>query len=161
MPNDIRIDWNSTLMAGDFAFDSAHQDLMSDGGLETAVLVSLFTDRRAREDDELPDSNNLDRRGWWGDLGVPEVEGDQIGSRLWLLGREKTQESVLVRAKKYAEEALRWMIEDGIAKTIEVETERQSTPGTDWLVLAVRIYKPDGAVTPLKYEFQWSAQGLR
>jgi len=161
MSNDIRINWDSELMAGDFYFDSAVQDLELDDGLETAVLISLFTDRRAKVDDVLPDSNNLDRRGWWGDLGSPEVEGDQIGSRLWLLDREKTQESVLVKARKYAEEALQWMIEDGVVKSIKVESERQGTPGTDWLVLAVQIYKPDGAVTAFKYEMQWEAQGLR
>jgi phage gp46-like protein len=161
MSNDIRINWDSELMAGDFYFDSAVQDLELDDGLETAVLVSLFTDRRAKVDDTLPDLNNLDRRGWWGDLGSPEVEGDQIGSRLWLLGREKTQESVLVRARKYAEEALRWMTEDGVAKSIKVESERQGTPGTDWLVLKVQIYRPDGTVTAFKYEMQWEAQGLR
>jgi phage gp46-like protein len=161
MPNDIRINWDSTLLEGDFAFDFAIQDFEADGGLETAVLISLFTDRRAREDDELPDLSNPDRRGWWGDLGSPEVEGDQIGSRLWLLCREKTQESVLVRAKKYTEEALSWMIEDGVAKSVIVETERQGTPGTDWLAISVQIYKPDGSTIALKYESQWDAQGLR
>lgn len=161
MPNDVRLSWDSGLMEGDFSFDFVAQDLDPDAGLETAVLVSLFTDRRAKEDDVLPDSNNLDRRGWWGDLGSPKVEGDQIGSRLWLLGREKTLESVLTKAKKYAEESLNWMIEDGVVKSIEVEVERQGPIGLDRLALLVRVFRPDGTVLPFKYEIQWVEQELR
>ena len=161
MPDDIRILWNVDLMEGDFAFDPDIQDLESDAGLETAVIISLFTDRRARLDDPLPDFDNPDRRGWWGDLASPEVEGDQIGSRLWLLNREKTLESVLVRAKEYVKEALQWMVEDGVAKDVEVESERQGPVGSDILAISGKILKPDGTVFPFKYEAQWNAQALR
>lgn len=161
MPNDIRLGWDTGLMEGDFSFDSVAQDLDPDAGLETAVLISLFTDRRANDDDVLPDFNNPDRRGWWGDLGSPEAEGDQIGSRLWLLNREKTLESVLVKAKKYAEESLNWMVEDGVVKSVEVESERQGPVGLDRLALLVRVFRPDGTVLPFKYEIQWIAQESR
>ena len=160
MPNDIRINWNLDFMEGDYTFDSVLQDLESDEGLETAVIISLFTDRRANEDDILPDPNSLDRRGWWGDL-TTSFEDDQIGSRLWLLEREKTLENVPVRAKKYAEEALQWLIDDGITKKIEVETERQGIPGNDRLAIAVRIFKPDGTVVRFRYLTQWIAQEAR
>jgi len=161
MPKDIRISWDIGLMEGDFIFDEAIQDLEGDEGLETAVIISLFSDRRAKPDDILPDPNNTDLRGWWGDLTGPFVAGDQIGSRLWLLSREKTLNSVLVRAKQYAEEALQWMIEDGVAVKIEVETERQGTPGRDILALLVKIYQVDGIKKALQYELQWIAQGFR
>jgi len=160
MPKDIRISWDLDLTEGDFAFDSELQDLEFDESLETAVIISLFTDRRANEDDILPDPNNLDRRGWWGDL-TTSFEDDQIGSRLWLLEREKTLESVLVRAKEYTREALHWMIEDGVAVKIETEAERQGTPGNDILAISGKIFKPDGTVVPFKYSAQWIQQGLR
>jgi len=160
MSNDIRIIWDSNLMEGDFSFDSSIQDLESDAGLETAVIISLFTDRRAKEDDILPDSNNPDRRGWWGDL-VSDIKNDQIGSRLWLLNREKTLKSVLIKAKKYAEEALDWLIEDKIAVRVEVNAERLGPVGQDILALLVQVYKPDGTIVPFKYEAQWIAQELR
>lgn len=158
---DIRITWDVGLMEGDFNFDIDIQDLESSTGLQTAVIISLFTDRRARDDDELPDPNNSDRRGWWGDLPSPLVEGDQIGSRLWLLCREKTIESVLVRAKQYAKEALQWMIDDGVAVKIEVETERQGIPGQDILALKVLIYREFGNQKAEEFFFQWSVQELR
>lgn len=155
MTDDIKISWNSDYLEGDLSV--VDEDLESESGLETAVIISLFTDRRARDDDELPDPNNLDKRGWWGDL-VSEVEGDQIGSRLWLLSRAKTTENVLVKAKEYAEESLRWLIEDGIAKKVEVEAERQNPGGNDRLALLVKIYQTSENVTALKFQTRWEAQ---
>lgn len=160
MSDDIKIFWDEGYLEGDFAFDEDIQDLESDGSLETAVIISLFTDRRANEDDPLPDSNNLDRRGWWGDL-TSDFENDQIGSRLWLLEREKTMPNVVIRAKQYAEEALQWLIDDGVAMKVEVEAERQGVPGNDILAISGRIFKPSGGIHKFKYEAQWAAQGLR
>ena len=160
MAGDIRIIWDSNLIEGDFSFDTSIQDLESDAGLETAVIISLFTDRRAKIDDILPDSNNPDRRGWWGDL-VSGIENDQIGSRLWLLNREKTVESVLTRAKEYAKEALNWLIEDEVVAKIETNAERRGPVGQDILALLVQIHKPDGTIVQFEYEAQWIAQGLR
>jgi len=160
MSGDIRIVWDSDLMEGDFSFDTSIQELESDAGLETAVIISLFTDRRAKIDDILPDSNNPDRRGWWGDL-VSDIENDQIGSRLWLLNREKTLKSVLIRTKEYAKEALNWLIEDKVVTKIEISAEKYGPVGQDILALLVQIYKPDGTIVPFKYEAQWIAQGLR
>ena len=160
MAGDIRIVWDADLMEGDFSFDTSIQDLESDAGLETAVIISLFTDRRAKEDDILPDSNNPDRRGWWGDL-VSDIENDQIGSRLWLLNRQKTLESVLIKTKEYAKEALAWLIEDKVVVKIDVTVERLGPVGHDMLALLVQIHKPDRTISPFEYEAQWIAQGLR
>lgn len=116
-----------------------------DDGLESAVVISLFTDRRAESDDEVEGD---DRRGWWGDL-FPAVEGDRIGSRLWLLSREKQLPSVLIRAREYASEALQWLIDDGVASAVTVEAEvvRQGLLG-----LQVVIHRP--AKPPVQYRFE-------
>jgi phage gp46-like protein len=161
MPEDIRIVWDGVFNEGDIGFDIAAQDLTKDEGLETAVIISLFTDRRAKEDDVLPDSNSTDRRGWWGDLPSPFVEGDQIGSRLWLLSREKTLESAIEKAKGYAEEALQWFVEDGVAAKVEVDAERQGSAGSNILALGVKIHKTSGEIVAFKYELQWIAQAER
>jgi len=89
-----------------------------DNTLRTAAIISLFSDRRAEPDDPLPDSGD-DRRGWWGDI-YPEAEGDRIGSRLWLLAREKQMPQVLRRAETYARQALQWLIEDNVASAVTV-----------------------------------------
>ena len=42
--------------------------------LVRAVVISLFSWRRANPDDDLP---GLERMGWWGDT-FPQVENDRI-----------------------------------------------------------------------------------
>lgn len=121
----------------DIALDGP--DLATDEGLQTAVTLSLFTDRRAEADDDIPDGSN-DRRGWWADAW-PQVEGDQWGSRQWLLYREKDLPSVLQRAQAYAEEALAWMLEDGVARAVNVRAERVRRA---MLGIHIEIEKPDG-----------------
>lgn len=113
--------------------------------LVRAVIISLFTWRRARPDDDLP--GDL-RMGWWGD-SVPEIPLDRIGSRLWLLSRAKLTAETVARAKEYAEEALAWLIEDGVAARVDVESERI---GLYTLGLACRIYKSAGGA-PLDIRF--------
>lgn len=116
-----------------------------DDGLESAVVISLFTDRRAENDDEV---DGEDRRGWWGDL-FADVEGDRIGSRLWLLSREKQLPAVLIKAREYASEALQWLIDDGVASAVTVTTEivRQGLLG-----LLVVIHRP--AKPPIQFRFE-------
>jgi phage gp46-like protein len=94
--------------------NAAGNDLASDAGLRTAVLISLLTDARAEADDDIPDGSD-DRRGWWAD--------PDMGSRLWLLVRETQTARTLERAREYAQEALAWLVEDGIARAVTVTAE--------------------------------------
>ena len=119
-------------------------DLVAEDGLRTAVLLSLFTDRRVSAG-ELP-VGEADRRGWWGDT---LAENDEIGSKLWLLAREKETDDVLVRAEGYAREALAWLIADGAAEAVSVAA---SWPRRGELALKVDITLADGRAE----EFQFS-----
>lgn len=149
-------DIRTAITAGTFSFDwtlaalgiaDRYLGLGEDAGLETAVILSLFTDRRAEDGDALPGGSD-DKRGWWGDT-YAEVAGDRFGSRLWLLSREKQTQSVLVRAKRYAEEALAWLIEDGIARAVNVSAEIVSQG-----VLGLGIEIIRSAAPPQKYRFE-------
>ncbi|MBM3114999.1 phage GP46 family protein [Jeongeupia naejangsanensis] len=104
-----------------------------DNGLDSAVTLSLFTDRRAEPGDNVPG----DPRGWWGDaVPVKDERVVPLGSRLWLLAREKQLPSTLRRAEDYAREALQWLIDDGVAGSIIVAA---SAPRTGMLQLDIRI----------------------
>lgn len=118
-----------------------------DGGLETPVFQSLFSDRRAR-----PADREEDKRGWWGDDHA-RVDGDQIGSHLWLLRRQPLSAETIRRAQLYAEEALRWLQTDGLAKTIEVTAQRVD----DAIQLTVAITRPDGT----QWSSVWDQHGER
>ena len=130
-----------------FDLSIAEGDLAADSSLETAVLLSLYTDRRALDEDELPDGGT-DQRGWWAD-----VYGDRpIGSRLWLLSREKELDSVLRRAEEYASEALAWLTEDEIAASVEVEAIHLRR---GVLQLIVRIQRGEGPALERRYDYVW------
>lgn len=145
----IKLEYDNPSQLSDLVRDGGN--LETDDTFYTAVLISLFTRRRARSDDALPDPLDQDRGGYWGD-SYPGVEGDLIGSRLWLLNRSKTTNNTLNLAKTYSIEALQWMIDDGIAKTINVVVERQSQ---QILAIQVQIEKP-GDVTS-RWENTWNA----
>lgn len=144
---DIAIVWQQT--HGDIALDGA--DLLADDGLETAVILSLLLDRRAEADDNLPD--NVDPRGWWGD-SYAEVQGDQVGSRLWLLNREKQLPSVANLVQEYAAEALQWLVDDGVASAVDT-TATWVEPGM--CALSVAIHRPDQATFIRQFQNVWSA----
>lgn len=123
-------------------------NLLQGNGLKTAIMISLLTDGRARPGDVLP-TDDADKRGWWGD-SVARVAGDRFGSRLWLLHGARTSRTNLNLAGKYAEEALAWLVEDKIARKVEVEPERVRIGSTEVLGLHVRVYKPEGAAPPIE-----------
>ena len=115
---DAALVWDAVSHRGDLAIDAGAADLAADDGLSTAVLVSLFTDRRTAVE-ELPDGETR-RRGWWGDTLSPD---DEIGSHLWLLARAKRTPDTLHRAEDYARAALGWLVEDGVAEEVAVRAE--------------------------------------
>lgn len=84
-------------------------DLVTDDSLDTALLISLFTDRY---------DPNLDKGGWWGD---GYVDSDQaFGSRLWTLALHKLNTQTLRDAESYATESLKWLIDDGLLTHLNV-----------------------------------------
>ena len=126
---DISLSFNAERFDFDLfmAGDGADRDLQGDDGLLTAVIISLFTDRRANADDPLPDERigvPSDLRGWWGDHILDADAQDPIGSRLWLLSREKDMDVVVARAQQYADESLRWLIRDGRVGELHVTALR-------------------------------------
>jgi phage gp46-like protein len=128
-------------------------DLETEDGLETAILLSLFSDRRAAESDVLPDMGD-DRRGWWGDA-LPVVAGDELGSKLWLLQRAKQTPDVLGREEQYAREALAWLTQDQVASSVEVTA---STPSAGVLQWDIAVQRPRRRPVQYRFSAAWAAQ---
>lgn len=144
---DISTFWAPGEARGDWALAGA--DLAAHSDLETAVLISLFTDRRAEPDDVIPDGSD-DPRGWWGDAG----RARPLGSRLWLLERAKRSEDTRLRAVDYITEALAWMVEDGVAEDVQVAAEWQ---GRGFLGVRIVVVQADGQDVVLTYQWAWEA----
>lgn len=143
---DIKRQWDSSEMHGDFAVVDG--DLVLDGGLESSVVISLMTDKRAEVYDELPDAKSTDRRGWWGDT---LSNNEKIGSKLWLLFREKQMRQVMLRAHDYATAALNWMLQDKVAESVKVSV---SNPDLYNIRIDVDITEPK-TKNKSKYALNW------
>lgn len=150
---DIKTAFNTALNKGDYLLENG--SLSQDNGLQTAVIQSLFTDRRARNDDILPDGEE-DKRGWFGNAYL--LETGQLGSRLWLLKREKLTKEIVNRAKEYIEECLQWIIDENIASSLTVITE-VSAPGV--LGFQVQIEKPNLQSIKFKYSYVWKEESYK
>jgi phage gp46-like protein len=157
---DVRTAWSleTAPLRGDWLIDPP--GLAADHDLETAVILSLFTDALAREDDVIPDLTD-DRRGWWGNWESPEAL--ELGSRLWLLSREKSTEETRRRAEEYAAEALAWMLDDDpqwgrVAARVDVEAEYVEVGPVPPLTLGlrIRIVRDDGSVYDRRYAWAWA-----
>lgn len=133
-----------------------NNDLEGDEGLETAVLLSLFTDRRANDNDIIPDGTS-DKRGCWFDQ-FSVADNDLHGSRLWLLSREKQLQIVLEKAKDYTEECLKWMIEDRVTDTIIVVTEALKP---DVLSISISIARPKKNFAEFRFDYNWQGQAAK
>jgi len=156
---------NKTSLYCDWVMDGP--DIESDDGMLTAVTISLLTDRLADADDDIPDAPGIgqpgiaDRRGWWGDT-VPSSSTDKkpdlIGSRLWLLARASATPQTATLAKGYIQEALAWMIEDGVAGRVNVAA-RIDPQNSDALAVGIQIVRTaaNGAPVNHAYDFVWAS----
>jgi len=134
--------WNSATNRGDWLL--VGPVLATGNDLETAILLSLFTDRMAAADDAIPDGSG-NPRGWWGD--------PNFGSRLWLLQRAKQTQETLQRAYDYIVEALQWLIDDGVVGSFDVHVEWTQA---GMLGAQVVAYKPNGVSSTTAYTWAWN-----
>jgi phage gp46-like protein len=144
---DIRIIWDNDRTLGDWGL--ADGDVETGQDLETACLVSLFTDRLATPD-FVPTDGTTDRRGWWADYYDPP-----LGSNLWQLERAHKTRNTLGLARRWTLDALQWLIDDGVAARLLCDTQFL---GPNLIGIAVAIIKSDGSTT--RFMFGWAWTGL-
>lgn len=110
-------------------------DLVIDETAATPMILSIGLDRRAEDDDELPQGRTKfltpatfsERRGAIGDALDPN--GDLTGSRLWLLDRAKQTEATRLMFEFWLNEALAWVEDEGGELTVEVNWVRRNFLG--------------------------------
>lgn len=146
---DIALVWSNELWRGDWSL-GLDGTLTADRDLETSVLLSLFTDRTALPGDEIPDKGTI--RGWWADT----FRRFPLGSRLWLLWREKQTETTRRRAEEYSRESLQWMVEAGVARSA---TTKATWIRRGWLELEITITAPGGERSVWRYPLVWAQLG--
>lgn len=87
-------------------------DIMAAGGLNTAVLLSIFA-RAAVGDEE----------GYWGDY-LSAFANDTLGSRLWEISTRSNTQNNRLEAVAAIKESLAWLIDDSVAEIVNVEITR-------------------------------------
>lgn len=134
---DLRIGFDGDLETRDF--------------FDTAIVVSLFGDRRANES-EVAESSR--RRGWIGNEQTPGVE---MGSKLWLFEQTRLTRTTMNQIEDAARAALQWLVDDGLAVAI---TEVRAVPtGVGSLALDLTIERSPSVVERRYFEL-WQNTGV-
>ena len=123
-------------------------------GLHTAIVLCLFTDKRA------PDYLNLgddEPRGWWGDS--VDVRTDlfeqELGSLLWtVLERGTLSNETALTVVDMAHEALQVLIDQGAVARFDIKAQAMEAQG--WLEMSIDAFAQDGAqIYAQKFENIW------
>lgn len=125
----------------DIELDEPNQDAQLTNGLEAAVIVSLFSDRRAREDEV---RNPLKRRGWIGDL-LTDIPGDLHGSGLWFYEQSRLTAVEAAGVAAEARNALQWMVDEELCDSVSVEVAYN--PSARAVYLNVTVFLLEGGVS--------------
>jgi phage gp46-like protein len=148
---EAKVDW---VLAGPNAAGNAF-GLAADNALNTAILLSLFTWRRATDYDKLPSGN--DPMGWWGDTVDLDEYEQPLGSRLWLLQRATLNAATARLAEDYAREALQPLINQGAVARFECAASFDQVSGV--LALAVDAYSQNGTkIYSQRFTKLWSQE---
>lgn len=133
---------------GRFDLDFSTGDLSLTDSLENAVLLSLACWAR---DDEIRDVAHIepDLGGWWGN----SLEDVEIGSQIWKLFKKKLNTPTAENAVAAAQKALKWMVDDGVAK----ETNVDAVIDGALLCLTVTVVKPDSTGEEFRWQINWEA----
>jgi phage gp46-like protein len=98
-------------------------------GLTHAVLQSVLNHAEATSNDRARTENN-ERGGCWNEKFVPA-----IGSRDWTLYREKSTAQTVIRAKRFIEDALQWLVNDGHIMSFNVDVKSLSSTASSRVIM--------------------------
>ena len=151
---DIRIVFDPATGTGDFAM--AGGGLETGMELETAVLISLFTDGLADPGDAVFET---DPRGWWADTyaaqegpTLPLNGPDRIGSKLWQVFNMPRNPNTLAWMADQILISLGWMKRDGLAQDITAMPRFTSSGGVGATIRIIR------AAGPVVYDYAWAQE---
>lgn len=126
-------------------------DFKSAEGFESAIAASYFTDSRAPA---VQVQEAQKRRGWVGNI-LTAIQSRELGGLLWILDQARITDDTLNFAKSFAQDSLQWLIEDGIARSVQVSVVRNGVRGITILTDITTIEN-----TVLRYVTLWRSTDL-
>lgn len=136
----------------DLQIDTATSDFASVDGFDTAIPVSLFSDSRAASSVVV---NAEKRRGWAGDIFYRSVKRE-LGSTLWTFDQSRLTQIVINQIELAAQEAFAWMLEDQIARNVQISVEQNSQRA---IIISIIITAPDNSIR--RYQQLWRRTEVR
>lgn len=133
-------------------------DLAVDDGLDTAVAISLWTNRVLSPDD-VPSGPGGDLGGWWGDPYLPPLasgQPDYIGSKLWRWARALQTLQTAQGMQADTQQALQWMEDDGVVASVTVPLPTFPGPGMARIVAILAQQSASGAMVNQQYTSLWN-----
>jgi phage gp46-like protein len=134
---------------GRFDLDFSGNDLHLTDSLKNAVLLSLGIWASGR----VSDGNAVlepQISGWWGS----SLDDIELGSTIWKSFSDKVGEPVLDKIDAAVTQALKWMIDDGVAKDVVPDTSILSKNSVE---IVVKIVRPDSSEEEYKWQVNWEA----
>jgi phage gp46-like protein len=114
---DVRMVRNDRDGVYDLDLDADARDLATTGGLETALLCSLFSDRRAAVDEV---ADPWRRRGWIGNL-LSDIPADNYGSGLWLYEQHRATSEVRASLRMEVIQSLDWLADEALVSHVDAD----------------------------------------
>ncbi len=133
----------------DFSLDDTGQILVEDFW-DTAILYSIFGEKRA-DGSEMPVPER--QRGWIGN----ENTGFENGSKIWLYYQARVNSTTLNGLQNEASNALQWLVDDGIAESIDAPIV--TATGTS-VVLDITIRRSNSSVINRSF-ILWNNTGVQ
>ena len=109
----------------DLARNATTGHLETDASLRTTVLCLLFTEGRLNPEDV---QTGEPRGGWWGN-SYPDVQGWEIGGRLYFVATGKATAVTIQLIEEAIRKQLQCLIDDGIVESLAVEIGRRGQDG--------------------------------
>ena len=127
----------------DWRVDIPNSDLANESALHTAVVMLLFTDRRAPTGVDLPGEDG-DRRGWWGDYVDIRIENSEqeMGSLLWLRERSILTDNSEREIQTDCEIALTPLIQQGAVAEFVVNVNVDKRRGS--ALIQISLFSQNG-----------------
>jgi phage gp46-like protein len=152
----VTLDWLKTTNA----LLPAQNGLDETQALATAVTIAFCTDRLAETSDTLPIPGSTDRKGWWGDDGAADIwNGWPVGSRFWLMKRDKITDSnysggsTSARAIAFANQCLQPFVDAKIISDFDIDVAQASRNAVD---VTATLYRGPLPAISLQFQSLWN-----
>lgn len=134
----------------DLDFSEVDHDLLTTDSLENVVIISIGTYARERNLNKVANLSPV-VGGWWGDA---LDEKGTLGGYLYEAFPGKLNDGTARRIETLVVDALQWMVNDGVAKSVKCGAE---IVGNEVMSIQITIERPDGESVAIIYEIKWKA----